>query len=148
MAPDLNLISVTLSSINGTITVVRGWLKLDRELDRLEQKAKLVGVLDSLSKAQETIIVQRDEIVALQAKLNLRVVMEYRGSGAYWDKETGDGPFCHQCWESSEKRCHLQPTGDGAYVCKTCGNEVGERRESHEVKKARSSLSDFNSAGT
>jgi hypothetical protein len=38
--PDLNLISMALSSITGAKTIVQGLLSLDRALDKAEDKAK------------------------------------------------------------------------------------------------------------
>lgn len=63
--------------------------------------------------------------------------MVYR-QPAYWQEKDGqtDGPFCPQCFDSTDKVIRLQPTEPGVWTCKTCQNVFVEnsRRPSRQTR--------------
>lgn len=138
-----------LSSLNATVTILKGLVQLDRDYAEAELKAKLVDVLEQTSEARTAILSLQEQVRDLQAKLDTRASMHYRHP-AYWQRREGqpdDGPFCAQCWGSAEKRIRLQPAEDDFLVCKACGNVFGDSPQPR-ARRAQSSLSDFYSAGT
>jgi len=119
--PDLAAISTLLSSLNATTTIVKGLRELDRALTTAELRSKLADAIVSLADARVAVVSLQDQIRDLQEKLDTRAKMIY-SQPAYWQEKDGqrDGPFCPQCYDSTQKVIRLQPAEAGVWTCQTC----------------------------
>ncbi|CAK2110017.1 conserved hypothetical protein [Vibrio crassostreae] len=125
---DIATISALLGSIKTATDLAKVIKNSSATLEQAEIKmqfAELIGALADakmeLSDLQVELAIKDQEIKKLELTLAQRrsVVWE---KPYYWvtDNDKKDGPFCAQCYDSSEKLIRLQGGGNCFWRCKTC----------------------------
>lgn len=129
--PDIAAISAVLSSIKSASDIARLVRESGTTLEQAEYKLKLAELVEKLADAKLEIVAIQDVIDERDKKIKaLEQAALVRGkilfkAPSYWlnDGTTEDGPFCQQCYDSTDKLIRLTgTTGEhrGRWACRTC----------------------------
>ena len=109
--PDIAAISAVLSSIKSASDIARLVRESGTTLEQAEYKLKLAELVEKLPDAKLEIVAIQDVIDERDKKIKaLEQAALVRGkilfkAPSYWlnDGTTEDGPFCQQCYDSTDK---------------------------------------------
>lgn len=98
---------------------------LVQKLDNIELLQKIISLQNealALLEENSTLRRERDEV---SAKLSEIGDLEFRDS-AYYDDDSGDGPFCSSCVDVKRQRVRLHNHGQGVFLCPApdCGVRI------------------------
>ncbi|HFQ5236673.1 MULTISPECIES: hypothetical protein [Vibrio harveyi group] len=125
---DIATISALLGSIKTATELAKVIKDSGSTLEQAEIKMQFAELISALADAKmeladlQTELADKDkEIKQLESTLAKRKSVVWE-KPYYWVSENGenDGPFCAQCYDSTEKLIRLQGGGANLWVCKTC----------------------------
>ena len=110
-----------------------------KDAGKIEEYRTILDLLDDLLDKRNQIQNLNEEIVSLKQKLSVKEGYIYQ-NGAYYTKDTNDGPFCPSCYDLNFKAIRIfkaDPT-DIYAKCPVCKNKfnVTGRSPSKEGLKA------------
>ena len=113
--PDIAAISAVLSSIKSASDIARLVRESGMTLEQAEYKLKLAELVEKLADAKLEIVAIQDVIDERDKKIKeLEQAALIRGkilfkAPSYWltDGTTEDGPFCQQCFDSTDKLARM-----------------------------------------
>lgn len=92
-----------------------------RKADKIEEYSQIIETQEALIEMQEKIELLKGENQELKEKLRNKETLDFR-NGAYWQKESGDGPFCPLCWDKEKDLIRLAYTNSSYSRCPACDN--------------------------
>ncbi|EKT4489551.1 hypothetical protein [Shewanella algae] len=112
----------------------------------VEAQEKIMELREAALELQEENLELKEKVRALEKALSEKSKLVYEAP-FYW-KGNGserDGPFCQQCYDSSEKQIRLQDNGEDYWTCRTCkqGYPGPNYREADLGEIARNLNGDF-----
>ncbi|HDY7666924.1 TPA: hypothetical protein RQJ89_004159 [Vibrio vulnificus] len=125
---DIATISALLGSIKTATELAKVIKDSGSTLEQAEIKMQFAELISALADAKmeladlQTELAEKDqEIKQLELTLAKRKSVVWE-KPYYWVTENGenDGPFCAQCYDSTDKLIRLQGGGSKLWVCKTC----------------------------
>ncbi|MEL4441435.1 hypothetical protein AAEH88_19565 [Shewanella algae] len=87
----------------------------------VEAQEKIMELREAALELQEENLELKERVRSLEKALSEKSKLVYEAP-FYW-KDNGserDGPFCQQCYDSSEKQIRLQDNGEDYWHCFTC----------------------------
>ena len=91
-----------------------------KDVAALVQKMDNVELMRKVVDLQTQVYQQADELRALKEELATRRSLVFRDN-AYWDRASGEGPFCSKCWDVHSKLVRLHSSSRYKPQCQNCG---------------------------
>lgn len=90
---------------------------------KVEAIEKLLDLRESMANLRDDNLVLKERVQALEKSLEDKSQLTYEAP-FYWmvDGDKKDGPFCQQCWDSSQKKTRLVHEGNDYWKCNVCKN--------------------------
>jgi ribosomal protein L37AE/L43A len=125
-------LSLLLTQTKAAVSIARFIKDSSDTLDKSGQKLKLAELIDALADIKietaeiKSLIIEKDEkIQSLETQLKLKNDLIYEAPYYWMETKKGEreGPFCQQCYDSSEKLIRLQVFGSNdRWKCHNCDN--------------------------
>jgi len=99
--------------------------KILKEAGKIDEYQKILDLIDDLFDKRERIDRLETENKELREKLKITDEYEFKNN-AYYNKETGDGPFCSRCFDKNKELIRIisdQVNGNYA-TCPECQKQV------------------------
>jgi hypothetical protein len=105
----------------GIVDTVKELTSLAQKVQNIELFKKLVSFQSDISALQEENYNLKETVRNIREKIKLKGKIVYE-KPFYWIKEDDkkDGPYCQKCYDSNDKRIHLQDEGNDTWRCLNC----------------------------
>lgn len=99
--------------------------KILKEAGKIEEYQKILDLIDDLFDKRDKIDKLETENKELKEKLKVAGGYEFK-KNAYYNKETGDGPFCSRCFDKHKSLIRIisSHVGGNYATCPDCKNYV------------------------
>jgi len=134
----MTTITACLTSIKTADEIAKLLKDANLSLEKAELKLKLADLVGALADAKmqiaeiKDVVLEKDRILEeLKQKEDLTSKMRFERP-FYWlvDGDSRTGPYCQQCWDSSQQVIRLKDHRNGIWSCTNCRNDYddGTRR--------------------
>ncbi len=125
---DIATIGTILTSIKTASDIAKLIKDSGSSLEQAEFKLKFAELISALADAKieladlQSELIDKEEVIStLRKQLDTKQTLKW-DKPYYWLIENDEkiGPFCQQCYDTSEKLVRLQNGGTDPWICNTC----------------------------